>query len=100
MSTTGVMGEDRQDFTKRENKAIRVRSIALLRVLIRPHRVRFGWTAIMIIASTAAQVAGPLLIAWGIDIGLPEAVDDGNFAPILTIVVAFLTIRIQLDIKF
>ena len=95
MSTTGVMGEDRQDFTKRENKAIRVRSIALLRVLIRPHRVRFGWTAIMIIASTAAQVAGPLLIAWGIDIGLPEAVDDGNFAPILTIVVAFLATGIS-----
>ena len=95
MSTTGVSGEDRQDFTTRENKAIRVRSIALLRVLVRPHRARFGWTAIMIVASTAAQVAGPLLIAWGIDIGLPAAVDDGNFAPILTIVGAFLATGIS-----
>jgi ATP-binding cassette subfamily B protein len=95
VSTTGVSGEDRQDFTTRENKAIRVRSIALLRVLVRPHRARFGWTAIMIVASTAAQVAGPLFIAWGIDIGLPAAVDDGNFAPILTIVVAFLATGIS-----
>lgn len=44
----------------------------------------------MVVASTAAQVAGPLLIAWGIDIGLPAAVDNGNFMPILTIVAAFL----------
>ena len=49
----------------------------------------------MVVASTAAQVAGPLLIAWGIDIGLPAAVDDGNFAPILTIVVAFLATGIS-----
>lgn len=90
MSTAGVSGEDRQDFTTRENKEIRARSIALLRVLVRPHRVRFGWTAFMVVASTAAQVAGPLLIAWGIDIGLPAAVDNGNFMPILTIVAAFL----------
>jgi ATP-binding cassette subfamily B protein len=95
VSTTGVSGEDRQDFTNRENKAIRARSIALLRVLVRPYRARFGWTAIMVVASTAAQVAGPLLIAWGIDIGLPAAVDDGNFVPILTIVVAFLATGIS-----
>jgi ATP-binding cassette subfamily B protein len=90
VSTTGVAGEDRQDFTTRENKAIRARSIALLGDLVRPHRVRFVWTAVMVVVSTAAQVAGPLLIAWGIDVGLPAAVDKRDFKPILTIVSAFL----------
>lgn len=90
MSTTGVAGEDRQDFSVNENKAIRARSIALLRDLVTPHRGRFVWTALMIIVSTAAQVAGPLLIAWGIDVGLPAAVDRADFTPVLSIVVAFL----------
>lgn len=90
MTTTGVASEDRNDFTARENKQIRSRSIALLRDLIRPHRIRFAWTAVMVVISTAAQVSGPLLIAWGIDIGLPAAVSDRDFLPILTIVIAFL----------
>ena len=90
MSTTGVAGEDRQDFTSRENKQIRERSLGLLRSLVKPHHARFGWSAIIVVLSTAAQVAGPILIAWGIDVGLPAAVDNGNFLPILTIVGAFL----------
>ncbi|MFM2412144.1 MAG: hypothetical protein RLZZ587_477, partial [Actinomycetota bacterium] len=90
MSTTGVAGEDRQDFSTNENKAIRDRSISLLRDLVTPHRARFVWTAMLIIVSTAAQVAGPLLIAWGIDVGLPAAVDHADFTPILSIVIAFL----------
>lgn len=89
MSTTGVTGEDRQDLNKIENKQIRVRSIALLGELIKPYKTRFGWTAALVVASTALQVAGPALIALGIDRGLPSAVDSGDFAPIVLIVVGF-----------
>ena len=89
MSTTGVTGEDRQDLNKIENKQIRARSIALLGELVKPYKTRFGWTAALVVASTALQVAGPALIALGIDRGLPSAVDNGDFAPIVLIVVGF-----------
>ena len=90
MTATGVSNEDRNDFTERENKQIRARSVALLRDLVHPHRTRFAWTAVLVVVSTAAQVVGPMLIAWGIDVGLPAAVNNRDFAPILTIVIAFL----------
>lgn len=89
MSTTGVTGEDRQDLNRLENKQIRARSIALLRQLVSPHKARFGWTAALVVVSTALQVAGPSLIARGIDTGLPAAVDRGDFGPILLIVLGF-----------
>jgi ATP-binding cassette subfamily B protein len=89
MSTTGVTGEDRQDLNRLENKQIRARSIALLRQLVSPHKARFGWTAALVVVSTALQVAGPSLIARGVDTGLPAAVDRGDFGPILLIVLGF-----------
>lgn len=90
MSTFGVVGEDRQDLTKRENARVRQRSIALLRDLITPHRGRFGITVLLVLLSTALQVAGPALIARGFDTGFPAAVDDGNFGPILIITAGFV----------
>ncbi len=89
MTTTGTTGEDRQDLNKLENKNIRARSIALLRNLVVPHRARFGWTAALVVVSTALQVAGPTLIARGIDTGLPAAIERGDFLPIVLIVVGF-----------
>lgn len=89
MTTTGVTGEDRQDLNKLENKNIRARSIALLRDLIAPHKARFGWTAALVVVSTALQVAGPTLIARGIDTGLPAAIERGDFMPIVLIVAGF-----------
>jgi ATP-binding cassette subfamily B protein len=89
MTTTGTRGEDRQDLNKLENKSIRARSIALLRDLVVPHRARFGWTAALVVVSTALQVAGPTLIARGIDTGLPAAIERGDFLPIALIVAGF-----------
>ena len=94
MSTTGVTGEDRQDLNRLENKQIRARSIALLRELVRPNRSRFSWTALLVVLSTALQVAGPTLIARGIDTGLPAAVERGDFMPIVLIVVGFALVGI------
>ncbi len=89
MTTTGTTGEDRQDLNKLENKNIRARSIALLRDLVVPHRARFGWTAALVVVSTALQVAGPTLIARGIDTGLPAAIERGDFMPIVLVVAGF-----------
>jgi ATP-binding cassette subfamily B protein len=71
---TGVQGEERNDFTKAESRQIRDRSLRLLNSLLRPLWARVTLTIIVVVISTAAQVAGPALIAFGIDRGLPALV--------------------------
>ncbi|HEY8589039.1 MAG TPA: ABC transporter transmembrane domain-containing protein, partial [Naasia sp.] len=83
MSTpTGVTGEDRDDLSGAENRAIRARSRRLLVGLLRPLRRRLILTLVVVIVSTALQVAGPTLIAFGIDRGVP-ALADGDALPLL-----------------
>lgn len=81
MTVTGVSGEERHDFTKAESKQIRQRSLRLLGSLLRPVRARLWATMAIIVVSTAAQVAGPALIAYGIDTGLP-ALMQGDWMPV------------------
>ncbi|WP_394552895.1 ABC transporter ATP-binding protein [Agromyces sp. MMS24-JH15] len=72
MSTVvGVQGEERHDYTKAESRALRARSLRLLGTLLRPERGRLWATLAIVVVSTAAQVAGPAIIAYGIDQGLP-----------------------------
>ena len=71
---TGVEGEERNDFSKAESHQIRDRSLRLLNSLLRPLWARVTLTIIVVVVSTAAQVAGPALIAFGIDTGLPALV--------------------------
>jgi ATP-binding cassette subfamily B protein len=71
VSVTGVQGEERDDFTKVESAQIRKRSLRLLGSLLRPVRWRVVLAMLVVVVSTAAQVAGPALIAFGIDKGLP-----------------------------
>jgi ATP-binding cassette subfamily B protein len=68
---TGVEGEERNDFSTAESRQIRDRSLRLLNSLLRPLWARVTVTIIVVVVSTAAQVAGPALIAFGIDTGLP-----------------------------
>jgi ATP-binding cassette subfamily B protein len=74
MSVVGVEGEERNDFTKAESKQVRDRSLRLLNSLLRPLWARVTLTMVVVVVSTAAQVAGPALIAYGIDTGLPAMV--------------------------
>jgi len=89
MSVTGVEGEERNDFTRAESKQIRERSLRLLGSLVRPLRLKLVLTMVVVVVSTAAQVAGPALIAHGIDTGLPALIDKDWF-PIGMTVVAYL----------
>jgi ATP-binding cassette subfamily B protein len=57
---------------------------------LRPYRGRFVATIVLVVISTALQVAGPALIAAGIDRGLPAVTDDGNFTPLIMIVGGYL----------
>ncbi|WP_394771065.1 ABC transporter ATP-binding protein [Lacisediminihabitans sp.] len=89
MSVTGVTGEERSDFTKSESKQIRDRSLRLLGTLLRPLWVRVSLTIAVVVVSTAAQVAGPALIAYGIDSGLPALVKQ-DWVPLGFAVFAYL----------
>jgi ATP-binding cassette subfamily B protein len=71
VSVTGVEGEERLDYTKAESAEIRRRSLRLLGSLLFPVRWNVVMAMLVVVVSTAAQVAGPALIAFGIDRGLP-----------------------------
>lgn len=59
----------------------RAASFRLLGNLIRPVRVKFIITAILIIVVQLATVAGPAMIAWAIDVALPATIDgDASLA--------------------
>ena len=90
MTITGVRGEERSDFTKQEGKRLRQRSLALLGSLLHPVRVRVYWTLVIVVISTAAQVAGPTLLAIGIDQGLTQVVTNHNWLPAQLIVTAYV----------
>ncbi len=89
MSVTGVEGEERDDYSREESRLIRQRSLRLLGSLLRPVRARVVLTLGVVVVSTAAQVAGPALIALGIDRGLPAALES-DFVPLGVIVAAYL----------
>jgi ATP-binding cassette subfamily B protein len=78
-TVTGVDGEERNDFTKQESRQIRERSLRLLGGLLHPLRWRLALTLVVVVVSTAAQVAGPALIAYGIDTGLPAVLKQDWF---------------------
>lgn len=89
MSVAGVEGEERNDYSREESRMIRRRSLRLLGSLLRPVRARVVLTLGVVVVSTAAQVAGPALIAFGIDRGLPAALES-DFVPLGVIVAAYL----------
>jgi ATP-binding cassette subfamily B protein len=89
MSVLGVNGEERSDFTRDESSQVRRRSLRLLGSILKPHWGRVALTASVVVVSTAARVAGPALIAFGIDNALP-AVLGGDWLPLWLVVTAYL----------
>lgn len=88
-SVTGVQGEERNEYSKAESKQIRARSRALLGSLLKPLHAKLWVTAAAIVVSSAAQVAGPALIAYGIDQGIPALIDQ-NWFPVAFAGLAYL----------
>ena len=89
MSVTGVEGEERTDYTTLESTQIRQRSLRLLGSLLKPVRAQVILTMAVVVVSTAAQVAGPAFIAFGIDTGLPALVNH-DWVPLGAAVAAYL----------
>jgi len=90
-SVSGVTGEERDDFTRAESKSIRRRSTRLLGSLLSPLKAQVALTMVVVAISTAAQVAGPALIAFGIDRALPAVLDQDWMPAILTVAAYLVT---------
>ena len=89
-TVTGTSGEDRSDYTREESKSIRARSLRLLGSLITPVRGQLILAGIVLIVSTALRVAGPALIAYGLNTALPAVIDDMNWMPTIMVVGVYL----------
>jgi len=65
-------------------REVRRRSLALLASLLRPVARRAWLTALVVVVAQLALVAGPALVALGIDRGIP-ALRDGDAGPLLAV---------------
>ncbi|QOT15835.1 ABC transporter ATP-binding protein [Paenarthrobacter sp. YJN-5] len=88
-TTFGTANEDNTLLSKADSKAVRRRSLALLASLIRPVRLRFWLTIVMVVVSQLTRVAGPALIAFGIDHALP-ALQSGDNGPLILVGVLYI----------
>ncbi|MEW1982347.1 ABC transporter ATP-binding protein [Citricoccus sp. NPDC079358] len=86
----GTQGEERLDLSVQERKYVRARSWVLLKDLARPVKWKLILTALLVVISNAARASFPLIIAWGIDWGLPQVVSTleagGSAAPVVAAV--------------
>ena len=81
-AATSRKDEEQRDLTPAEAKASRKRSFRLLGELVSPVKGQFALMALMVVVAQLAVVAGPAIIAWGIDNGIP-ALMEGNSIPAL-----------------
>lgn len=89
-SVAGTTGEDRSDYTRDESRAIRRRSLRLLGSLVAPLRWQLVLAGAVLVISTALRVAGPALIAYGLNTALPRVIDYGDWMPTIMIVAVYL----------
>ncbi|MCR2810493.1 MULTISPECIES: ABC transporter ATP-binding protein [unclassified Microbacterium] len=86
----GTSGEDRSDYTREESRTIRRRSLRLLGSLVSPLKWQLVLAAAVLIVSTALRVAGPALIAYGLNTALPAVIDRMDWMPTIGVVVVYL----------
>jgi len=89
VSMQGVTGEDKIILDKAEAKALKLRSRALLLSLIHPVRNRLVLSLFVVVISQMLRVAGPALIALGIDWALPAALKQDT-TPLFLVVGGYL----------
>lgn len=75
-------------FARDQLPAPRHASRRLLGSLLRPHRARVALGAVLLLTQQAAVQAGPLLVAFAIDRGVP-AVREDNYGPLIAVAAAF-----------
>jgi len=89
-TVTGTRGEDRSDYTRAESRAVRRRSLRLLGSLVAPLRAQLALAAAVLVVSTALRVAGPALIAYGIDTALSAVIERSDWMPTIGVAAAYV----------
>ncbi|WP_020015265.1 ABC transporter ATP-binding protein [Promicromonospora sukumoe] len=79
---TDAAADDETRLGKEASRAVRSRSMRLLGDLLRSHKRALAWAAVLVVASTLGQVAGPWLVAVAIDKAVP-ALQDGSVTPLV-----------------
>jgi len=85
----GVATEDHAEVTNAVGLKLQARSRRLLASLLRPHRRLGVLTIAVVVLSELAFLAGPLVVAYGIDTAVP-ALAKGNGAPLTFTAMAYL----------
>ena len=89
-SWRGVAAEGADDLSADVTIRLRDRCRRLLRSLLHPHR-RAVWYAVgLLLVQNAAAMAGPYLVAVGIDRGIPPLQRGGSATVITVVTVAFV----------
>jgi ATP-binding cassette subfamily B protein len=79
---TDAAADDETSLGKEASRSVRRRSMRLLGDLLRPHKKALAWAAVLVVASTLGQVAGPWLVAVAIDQAVPS-LQDGSVTPLI-----------------
>jgi ATP-binding cassette subfamily B protein len=92
----GVAAEDVDEPDVSLAGLLRSRSRVLLLSLVRPHRKPLFVASVLIAVNTAAQLAGPLLVAEGIDKGIPPLMHggSGDVRPLALVVLAYAAVTV------
>ena len=91
----GIAESEEADRTSAEQddaasiKALRARGRNLLASLLRPHKRTLFWIIVLLLIQNGAGMAGPLLVKFGIDSGIPPIIDSKNYTIIITVGVTF-----------
>ena len=86
----GVATEDDDEVSTEVGVKLQARSRRLLKSLLRPHTRMLWLCTLVVVLDQALFLAGPLVVAYGIDTAVP-ALAAGNGAPLVFTALAYLT---------
>jgi ATP-binding cassette, subfamily B, bacterial len=82
----GVAADDLDEITAETSAKLAARSRRLLRDLLRPYRRALRVVLIAVLIENAARLSIPLLVAKGIDVGIPPISEHNDVKPLVVIV--------------
>jgi ABC-type multidrug transport system fused ATPase/permease subunit len=82
----GVAADDLDEISAETQALLAGRSRRLLADLLRPHRKPLRWMLVAVVVENAARLSIPLLVAKGIDEGIPPIREHDDLKPLLVIV--------------
>jgi len=90
----GVAADDLDEITAETSAKLAARSRRLLGDLLRPYRRVLRVLLVAVVIENAARLSIPLLVAKGIDVGIPPIQQDNNLKPLVSIVALVLVATI------